>query len=119
MAFDGLTAFVRRHHEPARGAITADGHAYAEGRVSVDEVAAMLGLTVPDAVAQLEAHGFRRSVEALRLTDAERAERLAAIRAERIARGGVPRSSPDLVNRDVIASQRIEGIDARPWLARD
>ncbi len=119
MAFDGLTAFVTRHLDPKHDAIIAAGHAYAEDRVSVGEVAAMLGLTVPDAVALLEAHGFRRSVEALRLTDTERAERLRAIREERIARGGVPHSSPELVNRDVIASQRIEGIDARPWLPRD
>ncbi len=118
-AFDGLTAFVTRHLDPKHAAIIAAGHAYAEGRVSVSEVAAMLGLTVPDAVALLEEHGFRRTVEALRLTDVERAERLEAIREERIARGGVPLSSTELVNRDVIASQRIEGIDARPWLPRD
>lgn len=105
-------------HEPRLPpALVAAGTAYADGRLSVDEVAILLGITVPDAIAQLEEQGFRREVDDLRLNEAARRERLLAIRSERIARqGNHPEAKPDLVNRDVIASQRIEDIDARPWL---
>lgn len=92
------------------------GRAYAEGRLSVNEVAALLERSVPDAVALLEKQGYRRTVDKLRLTQEEEARMLEKIRAERIARGGKPHVEKDLVQRDVIASQRIEGIDARPWV---
>lgn len=116
VAFDGLGAFIARNSHPHHQAIMAAGTAYAEGRLSIDEVAAVLALSVPDAVALLQEHGFRRSVAILRLSDAQRAERLHVIRQERLARDGVPNTDPHLVSRDVIASQRIEDIDARPWL---
>lgn len=76
----------------------------------------MLDLEVPDAVALLEERGFRRSVDGLRLSADARHERLRRIREDRLARGGRPVPSPAYVVRDVIASQRIEGIDARSWL---
>jgi hypothetical protein len=116
LAFDGLRAFVARRSHPQQEAFTAAGRVYAEGRASIDEVAAMLGLEVPDVVALLEDHGFRRSVDALRLSDEGRRERLESIRRDRLERAGQPASSPSQVARDVIASQRIEGVDARPWL---
>jgi hypothetical protein len=116
LAYDGLRAFVARHVHPEQEAIAAAGHVYAEGRASIDEVAAMLGVAVPDVVALLEDHGFRRSVDGLRLSEDTRRRRLEQIRRDRLARGGQPESSPSAVARDVIASQRIEGIDARPWL---
>ncbi len=99
-------------------AVTAAGRAYADGHASVDEVAAMLDLNVPDVIALLEEHGFRRSVDGLRLTAEARRERLRRIRADRVAREGHPVLSPAYVVRDVIASQRIEGVDVRPWLPR-
>lgn len=67
-------------------------------------------------MAQLEDHGYRRSVEGLRLSEEAKQQRLAAIREERRARNGAPGALPDLVRREVIASQRIEDVDARPWL---
>jgi len=96
----------------------AAGRAYAEGRLSIDEVAAVLGVVVCDAVALLQEQGFYRSVECLclRLSAESRREKLRAIREERLARAGEPRARPELIVRDVIASQRIEDIDARPWL---
>lgn len=118
VAYDGLQAFVARHGHSNRDALIAAGHVYAEGRASLEEVAAMLALQIPDAVALLEENGFRRSVEDLRLGDAARQERLRLIRADRLRRGGEPAASEAQICRDVVASQRIEGIDARPWLPR-
>jgi hypothetical protein len=116
LAYDGLVAFTHRNSAPGREALVTAGTAYAEARLSIDEVAALLGLSVSDAVAALEAHGFRRAVDGLRLADDARTERLRVIRAERQSRAGLPGADPGLVARDVVASQRIEDIDARPWL---
>jgi hypothetical protein len=116
LAFDGLTALIARNSQPMPSAVGAAGHAYAEGRLSIDEVAAVLGMGVPDAVALLEQQGFRRTFEGLRLTAEKRAERLRAIREDRIARAGEISPRAEWVAREVIASQRIEDIDARPWL---
>jgi hypothetical protein len=116
LAYDGLRAFVRRHSQGREEAVHTAGRLYAEGRASVSEVAAMLAMEEPDVVALLEEHGFRRSVEGLRLEDGVRSARLAAMRADRLQRRGEPAPTPSYVVRDVIASQRIEDIDARPWL---
>jgi hypothetical protein len=116
LAFDRLTAFIARNSHPQADAMLVAGRAYAEGRLSIDEVAAVLGMIASDAVALLQEQGFHRSVEDLRLRDADRREKLSAIREERRARDGEPVPRPDLIVRDVIASQRIEDIDARPWL---
>lgn len=114
------TQSLHEHHTNLNvNAVTAAGHQYADGRVSVEEVAAMLDLEVPDAVALLEEHGFRRSVDGLRLAAEARRERLRRIREDRLARGGHPVLSIAYVVRDVIANQRIEGIDARAWLPRE
>lgn len=116
VAYDGLAALIARNSQPRAEALRAAGHAYADGRLSIDEVAAVLALPVPDAVALLEEQGYRRSIEGLRLTDEARQQRLAVIRDERRARNGAPVVQADLVRREVIASQRIEDVDARPWL---
>jgi hypothetical protein len=116
VAFDGLAAFLARNSRPQADALHAAGPAYAEGRLSIDELAAVLGMSPPDAVALLEEQGFRRSMEGVRLPEAARKDKLRAVRDERLARRGEPDLREDLVAREVIASQRIEDIDARPWL---
>jgi hypothetical protein len=116
IAFDGLTAFLARNSRPQADALHAAGRACAEGRLSIDEVATVLGIAPQDAVALLEEQGFRRSIREVRLQEAARNDKLRAIREERIARRGEPDLREDLVAREVIASQRIEDIDARPWL---
>jgi len=100
IAFDSLTAFVARNSSPQRPALVAAATAYAEGRLSVDDVAMLLGLAVPDAVALLEEQGFRRSPDDLRLDDESRQQRLLLIRRERTARQGVPEASPGGGTRD-------------------
>jgi hypothetical protein len=116
LAFDRLAASIARNSHPQAEAMLAAGRAYAEGRLSIDEVAAVLGMVVSDAVALLQEQGFHRSVEDLRLPEEVRREKLRTIREERLGRDGAPQSRPDHIVRDVIASQRIEDIDARPWL---
>ena len=118
LTLDGLRGFLARHTHPARDVMAVAGQAYAESRLSVDEVAALLILPVHDAVALLEEHGFRRSVEALRLDPAARKARIAELAKEHRLRSGAPIVDPAWVEREVIASQRIEDIDARPWLRR-
>jgi hypothetical protein len=116
VAFDWLRAFVRRA-DPAvdRQALTI-GIAYSDGRLNVSEVARLLRIPTMDAVAWLEEHGHCRSLEKFSLTDSERAAAFAALRRDRIHRGGRPDRSGRLVARDVAATQRIEDIDAREWL---
>jgi hypothetical protein len=43
----------------------------------------------------------------------ERAQKLQEIRADRMERAGEPQLRADLVRRDVVASQRLAGVDAR------
>lgn len=94
------------------------GRAYEEGRLTLDGVASVLGVSRSDAVALLEKSGFHRPVEVIRLSDEQRKTIGAKLRAERMRRAGHQASSDSLVSRSVIATQRIEGVDARPWFKR-
>ncbi len=116
VAFDALIAFLRRHDSKLRALEKIVGRAYTTGDATLGEAAAALGLSVPDCVAFLEEHGYRRTPAVVKLADEERTAILRRIRADRRRRGGQPAPSPELARRDVIASQRIEGVDARPWL---
>jgi hypothetical protein len=91
------------------------GRAYADGRLSLAECAGALHVDVGDAIALLQEHGFARLPEVIELSPEEAAEGLAAIRRARLA--PMPPTA-DLVQRDVIASQRMEGVDARPYFCR-
>jgi hypothetical protein len=90
-----------------------------EGTSPPEEILRALGLEAMDLMAVLDAQGAGRTAEQMRLTDARRAELLARVRAERLARGGKANLRPDLVARDVVASQRIEDVDARRILFDD
>jgi hypothetical protein len=89
---------------------------YIEGRLSLQEVANILGCDRSDAAAFLEEVGYCRSLETIEIPDAERVTMLARVRAEREKRAGQPQPERSRVVRDVIASQRIEGVEARPWI---
>jgi hypothetical protein len=118
-AYESLTAFVRRGDPaPTAEAMRVAGRAYVDGRLALDEVASLLDVSREDAVALLEAQGYCRTAERVQLLPEQRAATLRAIREERLTRGGTPIASSALVRREVIASQRIEGVDARPWLPR-
>jgi hypothetical protein len=113
VAYDGLRAFVLR---ASPGRIDAVGKAYAAGKLSIGEVASILGLGPADALVELEARGHCRAPEDLGLSDEARAALYRRLRDDREGRGGEPEFSAAHVARDAIASERIEGVDARPWL---
>lgn len=82
------------------------GALFLEGRIEIADLARLWGRAPEEVAAEFERLGFVRSLEAIELGEAERNRRLAQISRA----GAVSRA---LVARDVIASQRIEGIDAR------
>lgn len=113
VAHSALRAFVRRCNPSVKASTRAAGRAYAQGRLTAAEVALLLDLSPEDALVMLEEQGFHRPPEVILLTDEQRHDRLNKIRADRLARRGAPAPSPAMVVRDVIANQRIEGVDAR------
>jgi hypothetical protein len=116
VAFDAIWAFLFRNDAKERSRLTTVGLGYAEGRMGPTQAASLLGVEPTEAIALLEMGGFRRTLETITLADEDRAERLLAMRHDRLARDGAPQPNPELLARDVLASQRLEGIDARPWL---
>jgi hypothetical protein len=96
------------------------GRAYVEGRLSLEEVSSSLGLPLHDTVALIERSGFHRPLERIRLSEDKRQQLLARI-AEQVGsqQAQVWHQPPDsLLDREVVASQRIENVDARPWIFR-
>lgn len=120
VAYDAIKAFLLRSDPRERERWQLLGTRYVRGEISVDEIGTIVGLPAWDVVASLERLGYARPVERIRLGDEERAARLLRIRKERLSRSG---SQPILdsarVARAVIASERIEAVDARAWLARE
>ncbi len=118
-SFDWLEAFVRRNRYIQSAASTVIGRAYAEGRLSIEEVSSLLSMQPPDAVAWLQDNGYARDIDMIRLSDGQRNERLAQLREARLA-SSKPIVEAALVRaatRDTLASQRIEDIDAGRWFA--
>lgn len=83
----------------------------------IRRVALTLQVAIPDAVHILEAANFARTTDAIRMDPIARNLKLAAMRNDRLIRGGRPAFSEAYVLRDVIASERIESVDVREWLA--
>jgi len=119
VAYDGIRAFVLRNDPSQKLQIRVLGQAYARGSLSVVDVATLLELHPVDAVALLESQGFKRGLDRISLDDAGRAEIFARMRQDRLDRAGTPAWSPESIARDVVASERIEGVDARRWIPRD
>lgn len=115
LSYDWLSTFVRRHAPDMDPTKDIVGQAYAEGRLNIDETTSLLMIPVSDAVAWLEEHGYARDVELIKLDATERSKILARIRDDRIA--GSRAVDDRLAVRDVVATQRIEDIDARPWIS--
>lgn len=114
-AYEGLKAFLRRNDPQADAAARTVGHAYAEGRLSRHEAARILGLTVPELLLFFEQNGYVRPLGVITLDDTKRESLLTKLAADQ-ARQGPGEVSDDLLRRELLATQRIEGIDARPWL---
>jgi len=120
VACEALRSFVRRHDPQQREIVLVVGRHYQRGAIELDDVATLLGESRSDAIALLEEHGFGRTVETIRLPEEKRRECLAAIREDRLRRAGDPPPySREVVRRSTIASERIEGVDARPWLGTE
>jgi hypothetical protein len=115
-AYERLQAFLRRNAPDADGNTKLIGRAYAEGRVTIDEATALLAMPKSDAVALLERLGFARSISSIRLGDEERAKLLERMAEDRKARQARPWVDPAHIQRDVLSTQRIESVDARPWI---
>lgn len=115
-AVDGLSRFIKRNDPWIDPKLKAIGPRYAEGALSGDEAAQLLRLEVRDVVARLEELGYTRPLEHLGLKEDARATLYERLRESRLNREGKPAATPARIVRDVIATQRIEGIDARPWI---
>lgn len=117
VAFETFAAYLRRTDPSLKRALAAVGRLYESGRATVADCADLLQMRPEDVVAELEALGFGRSVETIRLSAEQRSDLLARTRVARLS-GSLTASCSDegLVRRSVIASTRIEGVDARKWL---
>lgn len=120
-AYDALRAFTLRADPAAAARLDTLGGLYAQGQLTARQVASLLEVDVVDAVAALEQRGFHRSVAVITLSAEERAVRLDQINRDRLARAaergaGGRASFEGSATHATIASERIEGIDARPWL---
>jgi len=115
-AYDALRAFVRRHDPNAAEVTRIVGEQYRRGHIALPEAARLLGLSSSDVVFELEQHGFSRPPSAILLNEEDREGAYRRLRQRRLQRTGPPVVDPDLVERDVIASERIEGVDARAWI---
>lgn len=116
LSYDWLRAFSKRNALQTDSAEHVVGRAFAEGRLSLHESAALLGFGIPDAVAWLEDQGYARDIDVIAMSSQQESARLGMIRSERLRRGGMADPKSDLILRDAIASQRIEDVDARPWV---
>ncbi len=99
--------------------LALSGRLYSEGHLTAQGVAALLDVPVQDALALLETHGYSRSVEAIRLSDEDRVASLARLREVRVrGRARDAAAETEFIARQVIASNRIEGIDSRSTTSR-
>lgn len=93
---------------------------YEDGDMSALELARAAGISRMDLAHELEVHGISRSAEVIRKVAAVRgAEMNRIVEQDRRARScGVEPGSEALaeaVERSVVATQRLEGLDARAW----
>lgn len=117
VAYEGLQAFVLRADPDTQGRVRLVGEIYQAGAFSVPDVALLLGLGPADAVALLESHGYARPLAHIRLGPERREQMLSALRRDRLEDPRPWRApTEEETVRHVIASERLEGIDARAWL---
>jgi hypothetical protein len=119
VAYDVLRAFVYRADPRTASAMRVMGQAYVEGRLSMVEITTLLDSQTSDVVADLERLGYHRPVSTIVLQTDQRDVMLARAKEERLGRRGLPAPSDEMIAREVIASERIESVDARRWISRD
>lgn len=106
-AHEKLQSAVRRVDPRWDSRLRDAGNLFLDGKLEVADAARLLALEPSDIAFEFERLGYVRSIDRIVLSDGERTAML-----EQIQRVGASRDG-SLVRRDVIASQRIEGIDAR------
>ncbi len=111
-----LITFLRRTDAFLEERLRVLAPKYAAGEMSPGHIARVLGITEEDALALMDKHEIARPLSALRLPDAKRAEFLERIESDRAKRDGAPRNDPKQATRAALASQRLEGVDARACL---
>lgn len=117
-AFEALHAFIFRQDPQIQKRAKLVGQIYAKGEITLAEVSLLLDLHPTDAIWWLEQSGYSRAKKAIQLSENEREQIFSRMRVERLERQGIPVFSEDYLLRDVISSERIEGVDARPWVTR-
>lgn len=119
VAFDGLQALLFRTDERCVEQLRIAGSAYEKGHISVEEVAKLLAVHPVDALAMLDQAGFHRPIELLEIAADARAKIFERMRTDRLSRSHAFEPSAEMIARDVVASERIEGVDARRWIPRE
>lgn len=114
-AFEALNSFMFRQDPQIQKRAKLVGQIYAKGEISLEDVSLLIDLHAVDAIWWLEQSGYSRSIQAIQLSESEREQRFLQMDQDRLKRQGEPEFSEDSLLRDVISSERIEGIDARPW----
>lgn len=115
-AVEGIRCLLLRHSSETHRLLLVLGRSYAAGKLDLADLEEALNLRREDVLVALEQHGFsRRPASALR-AEPELEERVLQ-RLRQGRRANAPRRIADAsrVRRDVVATQRIEGVDAR-WL---
>ncbi|NUN12110.1 MAG: hypothetical protein HUU55_00585 [Myxococcales bacterium] len=108
-----LHAFVRRHDPRLDSQIKTAGRLYAEGCLQLQEIADMLGMNLEDVLWELQEAGFVRDKGFLALQPTKRESILAALREQRLVRRSKEQSNEVDIRSVVVATQRLEGVDAR------
>lgn len=90
---------------------------YSQGVLEISEVASALHLDSFEVPFLLESMNCTRDVSQT-MSEDDFQEKLNRIRADRLERNGKPAPALDMAVRDVVSSQRLEGMDAREWARR-
>lgn len=108
---DRLTSVVLRLQSDVGERFAEAARLYRHGQLEISEIGRLLGWAPERVAYEFERFGVTRTVETLTMTADARAARLDRIAAST----HVPSAS--LARRDAVASQRIEGIDARAHIS--
>jgi hypothetical protein len=115
-AVEGLRSYIRRHDGGQNDAVKLLARKYADSVLSIEEAAVLLQIPKHDVVHLFDELGAARPLSTF---DPEARRRLLhAVRQDRKSMSGAVDFRTDRLVRDVLSSERIEGIDARPWISR-
>jgi hypothetical protein len=92
---------------------------YAQGILEIQDIAKALSIEVFEVPFLLEKLGATRPLHVILMSSDEIAAKLAKIQSDRLARNGTPVYSKEAVVRDIVSSQRLEGLDAREWARKE